>query len=339
MKKILFTLVCLLGIGMAASAFNNSAVVLLHNGNATTYEANQINDAMEAAQDGDVVMLSEGTYPAFDITKKITIKGVGQTTIIGGDVNIAIPNEPTLNANLMEFLTVTGYVYVKEPVNRMVIKQCVFDYYNSNGSGHGFWVKAKVTDSYIDRCKIDALWIDECYQETITVNGNTSTIATPYVQGLTISNSIITRAIGVSCGPSNYDYYISTGATFLNCYIRTGSHSLGKVINSIIKDNASSYWFQCTDFVNTFLRKNKTSYNPVNCTLTNCYLDDDTDLNYDSDAIAANGYLGNDGTIIGPLGGNTPYTLEPAVPTVTESSMKVDTDKQQLQVTLTVSPK
>jgi len=229
MKKILFTLVCLLGIGMAASAFNNSAVVLLHNGNATTYEANQINDAMEAAQDGDVVMLSEGTYPAFDITKKITVKGVGQTTIIAGDVNIAIPNEPTLTANLMEFLTVRGRVYVMAPLKRMVIKQCDLDYSNSN---YGFWAKAKVTDSYIDRCKINDLRIDECYKESITVNGNTSTIATPYVQGLTISNSIIQYAFGVDSGTSQY--YISTGATFLNCYIARGENSLGKVINSII---------------------------------------------------------------------------------------------------------
>ena len=70
---------------------------------------------------------------------------------------------------------------------------------------------------------------------------------------------------------------------------------------------------------------------------TNCYNVAISD--YTSSDILANGYLGNDGTVIGPLGGNTPYTLEPAVPTVTESSMKVDTDKQQLQVTLTVSPK
>ena len=79
-------------------------------------------------------------------------------------------------------------------------------------------------------------------------------------------------------------------------------------------------------------------YGLVSCETTNCYFGD-TELDYTTADLASLGYLGNDGTIIGPMGGNTPYSLEPAVPTVTESSMKVDTDKQQLQVTLTVSPK
>ena len=334
MKKLLLSLACMLGMGIAASAFNNSAVMLLHNGKMTTYEAEQINDAMEAAEDGDVVILTEGTFPTFKITKKITVRGVGEMTIINGDIDISIPGEPTLTANLLEFVKVIGVVYVNLPISRMVIKQCNVDY-NSNSV---VWIKAKTTDSYIDRCKIEDLRMYEVYTETVTVDGVTSTFVLPCVQGLTITNSVINGTWGVDNDnhPSN-DGRISTGSTFLNCYIGRGEHSLGNVINSIIRYN--QWALQCTNFVNTYFRKNQTSYNPATCTVTGCYFEDDSDLQYDSEDITTKGYLGNDGTIIGPMGGNTPYTLRPAVPQVTESSMKVDAEKKQLNVTLTVSPK
>lgn len=57
------------------------------------------------------------------------------------------------------------------------------------------------------------------------------------------------------------------------------------------------------------------------------------------DDIIANGHVGNDGTAIGPLGGTTPFTLVPTVPRVTESSLKVDPQKKELNVTVTVTPK
>ena len=58
-----------------------------------------------------------------------------------------------------------------------------------------------------------------------------------------------------------------------------------------------------------------------------------------AEALKNQNYIGNDGTVIGICGGNTPYTLVPSVPKVTESSLKVDTKKQELNVTLSVSPK
>lgn len=333
MKKTILLLACMLVVSIAASAYNTSAVVLHHNGKMTTYEANQINDALDAAVDGDLIMLSEGTYPAFKITKKITIRGVGEMTIIDGDIDISIPDEPTLTANLLEFMKVVDRVYVKLPIRRMVIKQCNLDY-NSNS---GIIIQAKTTDSYIDRCKIYYVGISETYKEKVTVDGVTTTIITPYAQGLTFSNCVIKDARGVS----NYGK-TSTGSTFLNCYIKEANYSLGSLINSIAIQN--NWELQCTDIVNTYLKSSSgytstmLNYDEATCTLTNCYLGEDI-LDYTTADLASLGYYGNDGTIIGPLGGNTPYTLTPAVPHVTESSMKVDTEKKQLSVTLTVSPK
>lgn len=331
MKKILFTLACLLGIGMAASAFNNSAVVLLHNGNATTYEANQINDAMEAAQDGDVVMLSEGTYPAFDIKKKITVKGTGEMTVISGDINIDIPGTPVLTANLLEFVKAEKRVNIKAPIKGLRIKQCTLNYVD---------FLANTYESYIDRCHITRyLDVSRIYQETITIDGVTHTFNSPHVKGLTITNSDIYWA----CGTANSNIpTMEQNTTFINCYFKNLQHSGGIIINSIINHRGAEggpSTIYNTKLINTFYYLGRFEGDiDSNCELINCY-NSDTALDYTTADLASLGYLGNDGTIIGPMGGNTPYTLAPAVPTVTESSMKVDTDKQQLQVTLTVSPK
>ena len=76
MKKILLTLACVFGMSTVAFAFQNSVVMLQHKGNITNYEPNQINDALEAAADGDEIFLSEGTFPAFNINKKVSIKEI-----------------------------------------------------------------------------------------------------------------------------------------------------------------------------------------------------------------------------------------------------------------------
>ena len=68
----------------------------------------------------------------------------------------------------------------------------------------------------------------------------------------------------------------------------------------------------------------------------NCY----PEVNLESDAsyLQSQGYLGTDGTIVGIYGGETPYTLEPTVPKVTDSNLQLDMENKKLNVNLTVSP-
>ena len=82
--------------------------------------------------------------------------------------------------------------------------------------------------------------------------------------------------------------------------------------------------------------------NVGNSTLQSCYgVDNGTSLLTDlsKDVLLANGYLGNDGTIVGIYGGNTPYVdgMLPAAPKVTESSVKLDLENKKLNVSLKVT--
>jgi hypothetical protein len=323
MKKTILLLACMLVVSIAASAFNTSAVVLHHNGKMTTYDAEQINDAMEAAVDGDEVYLSEGTYSGFTIKKKINIRGAGaEMTIISGDVNINIPNTPVLTANLLEYIKVTGRVNVNEPLKGMRIKQCFLRYVD---------FKANTYDSYIDRCNI---------YEFLDISRTYDNSAFPYIKGLTITNSVIYWAHGI------YESNLASSSTaqnttFINCTLSYLRYNGGTIINSIINQFGGPGYensFYNTVLINTYYKGFVYDNSFVFCEFKNCY-NGNTPLDYTTADLASLGYYGNDGTIIGPLGGNTPYTLTPAVPHVTESSMKVDTEKKQLSVTLTVSPK
>ena len=336
MKKIISFVMCLLAISSTISASSSTTVLLQHGENVTHFNADKIGDAFEAANDGDVIYLNEGTYPAFNITKKVYVKGVGSLTIINGDINIAIPNEPTLEEPILEYLNVSGLVSITKSTKGLRLKQCRIESVSFD---------AITEDAYIDRCNLYAnanrnnrsLVIDKTYKTTITVDDETTTYEYPYVKKLTVTNSYVK-------GPA--DNSICPNTSYINCNIDTrsangyGDINLdgGYYINCILVcyyvNNISE--IRDATLINSYYQGNPAFYN---CKKSNCYNGNDFLWSSSAEALKNQNYIGNDGTVIGICGGNTPYTLVPSVPKVTESSLKVDTKKQELNVTLSVSPK
>ena len=64
----------------------------------------------------------------------------------------------------------------------------------------------------------------------------------------------------------------------------------------------------------------------------------DCECSYNTSTLQSYSYLGTDGTVVGIYGGETPYTLEPTVPKVTDSNLQLDMENKKLNVNLTVSP-
>ena len=108
MRKNLLMLVVILLTALMANAETSQSVVasLNHEGTVTTFMGgNGLRDALNAAVDGDAIVLSQGTFNAADITKAITLRGAGTstlslpdakidpvaTTYITGDMSINIP--------------------------------------------------------------------------------------------------------------------------------------------------------------------------------------------------------------------------------------------------------
>lgn len=318
MKKYLLLAVCLIMMSITASAITINKALLQHNGEVTLFDGDNIQAAVNAAEDGDVIYLTLGTFKPFNVTKKITIRGNGETSVIDGNVNISIPGSAKLTSPVLEALAVSGTVNVGAQVDDMIIRKCKIA---------NFTIGAQVNGAVIDRCYIT----------------NTLTLSS-YIKGMTVVNTKL------------YEIKANSGATqnttFVNCNIcrLLGNSFSGTIINSILSFNSTSH-----STINSTVILNSLAYIGGSFGLLlgsssvtqNCYLGDfgvlvnsnNCECIYNKSTLQSKGYLGTDGTVVGIYGGDTPYTLVPTVPKVTKSDIKLDAESKKLNVTLTVSPK
>lgn len=309
--------VCLIMMSMTASALTINKAMLDHNGQVTLFDGDKLQDAVNAAVDGDVIYLTLGTFKPFNVTKKITIRGTGATSVIDGDVNISIPGSAKLTSPVLEALAVSGTVNIGAQVDDMIIRKCKIA---------NFTIGAQVDGAVLDRCYI------------------TQALAlSSYIKGMTVVNSIVYGLFANSGATSN--------TTFVNSdlYLSSCNNFSGTIINSIVRHTgSSSKTLNSTVLLNTLIITYQ--YNGGNSYYSGYQLSIGTSsvrqgcytITYISDSstssLQSNGYLGTDGTVVGIYGGDTPYTLEPSVPKVTSSDLKLDMEQKKLNVTLTVSP-
>lgn len=283
-------------------------ILLHHNGEVTQYNASQISAAMSDAQNGDIVYLSDGLFGGFTVSKAISIIGTGYETRISGDVSINIPGSPKLTQRVLDALNISGTVTVSSECTGLNIRKC---------SITGMRFAGNTYEAIIDRC-----------------NFTNSLDLSSYVQGLTVTNSYVYRLYGSAAVP---DF-----ATLVNCnvyYIVATSSDLpfkGNLINCILRDSYNGSSLASSVYmINTLY---STSINASNAIRRDCYQVSNIDYYWGENTanILSDGYLGNDGTVVGMYGGTTPYTLIPSTPTVTSSKITVDTEKKQLNVSIKV---
>lgn len=309
MKKQLLLAVCIIMMSMTASAITINKAMLDHNGEVTLFDGDKIQDAVNAAADGDVIYLTLGTFKPFNVTKKITIRGTGATSVIDGDVNISIPGSAKLTSPVLEALAVSGTVNVGAQVDDMIIRKCKIA---------DFTIGAQVDGAVLDRCYIT---------HALTLSS--------YIKGMTVVNTKLTSVKA------------NTGATQNTTFVNCNFYSLGvnnfsaTIINSIIHSSSS---ISSSVILNTLINSYYVS-TASSSVAQNCYyksqsnlLNDICECTYNTSTLQSSGYLGTDGTVVGIYGGDTPYTLVPSVPKVTSSDIKLDTEKKELNVKLTVSP-
>lgn len=331
MRKLLLTLACVFGMSTVASALTSSAVLLQHNGNITTYAAEDIAQAMAAAVDGDEIFLNEGKYPGFTISSAIKIKGAGQTTFIAGNIDIE-NTDKKLGDIFIGFLQLQGSLTGKTSLGKLELIQC---YISSTFEQSG----GTVEEVFMDRCDISSksnpcfVQLGNSYEVKETVRDVTTTTIHPRVKKFTAINS----KIKVYQRTNSYSAY--PPYTIINCYADISSYETYglTLINSIIY--IGGYCTKYSELINCYGGGGQASNKYTGCYTGSEY--GNTVADWTIYKLEDNGYFGNDGTVIGPLGGtrNTPFTLEPAVPRVTESSLKVDPQKKELNVTVTVTPK
>ena len=334
MKKQLIMMACMLMASIAAFAGTNSKILLQHEGGVKVYDSNQMTQALADAVKGDTLFLSEGTFAGFDLTKEVMVRGCGTTTIITGAVKIAVAGNPTFSAPLLDALKIDNSLTVSQPCNKLHIRKC------------------KITGDISFSAKSEDVLIDRC--SNINSNFKKFTMSSNIVS-MTVMNSFI-------------DYLYSNGVTgnvvtFINCNILS---RYSEIANQTFINCIFGYggYFYSSSYSSYSSSSSYSSYKLTNCTLLNCLYNTNSSLPYNSyvgnsilqscygvdnetslltdlskDALLANGYLGNDGTIVGIQGGNTPFVSDmlPAAPKVTDQSISLDLENKKLNVSLKVT--
>jgi hypothetical protein len=322
MKKQLLIAVCIIMMSISASAATINKALLEHNGEVTLYDGDKIQDAVNAASDGDVIYLTLGTFKPFNVTRKITIRGAGDTSIIDGDVTISIPGASKLTSPVLESLAVSGTVHVGAQVDDLIIRKCKIA---------NFTIGAQIDGAVLDRCYITS---------ALTLSS--------YIIGMTVVNTKLYTVNANSGATQN--------TTFVNCNIyalSTNNFSatiMNSIIQSVSNSSYSSSTLNSTVVLNSLINKYSSSssypFTLGSSSVTQgCYIVSEQNVvtsvcecKYDTYTLQSKAYLGTDGNVVGIYGGDTPYTLDPSVPQVTSSDIKLDTKTKKLNVKLTVSP-
>ena len=311
--KRLFTFLAAISIVLSAMA-QRPLVTLSHNGELSFFDnLSSLEDALDAAVNGDTIYLSEGNFLTtasdFIIAKKVNIIGCGYNSFVGGKITIGWKNDDAvMNGSLFDGVRLDELTYQSS--------------YN------------KVPNLEIRRCRIrklgdltsvcDNLIIDKCYIDVVDISPNSN-------QNSLISNSKIINLTGT------YTYNIAVE----NCNIKNSIYFPRTMISSIydgetIPSTSGNHTIHNSLFRTTSVTNSSYVYT------YNCYYEDKEHLdeNLDLSTEDSSKYLGQDGTVVGVMGGQFPFSVYPSVPTVdsANSSVEYDAESNKLKVKITVAP-
>ena len=327
MKKIITLMLCLSVLGVAQMKAQLAQITLMHDGNATTYAADKTADAIGAAMDGDVLYFSDGSYAGdIIIDKKVALVGVGQSTVINGNVTINIQGTfADMPAHMLDGLNINGNILLRSTTDGVNIRKCKCNTF-SNFTNSNYATK----NLTIDRCFIT--------DELILANK---------MESMTVVNSKIKNLRGQGATAS--------AVTFVNCNIHKVNNStqsyklLATLINCILYTAQSSgvgyydtdcVFFKCLASANSSSNIGEIIRHGANTDSWPSvifYMDGETLEVGGFVGSSLESYTGTDGTVVGTTGGAAPFSLAPAAPRITESVIRVDPETKTLNVDLKVT--
>ena len=336
MKKILLAMAVLFGCATVSFAQTSFIATLQHEGEFSHYYgAGALSSAYNAAEAGDIITLSPGTFTSpGTINKGITLRGAGiesdNKTYISGEVTFA--STDSTRVTTVEGISFNSRTYVQN---------------NSSGSGQGI---IKFIKNYF-------------YQITASRNSTYSSKRGPLVRfyncivlgEMYFSDYVYPDFLFYNCyvvNPYCSQYFSETTTAFVNCVINlayrydvsstyylnfynsifnwTDSYG-GTDSNYKMPNTATCY--NCLSINKTYLfsnlvssGNNKTigSASEVFATYTTGYKNGET---FELTDAAKEAYIGTDGTQMGMQGGNYPYTTTVQYPIITKFNVDAQTNK------------
>lgn len=310
MKKLFLSLVAVIMAATASYAQNTLVATLSHGEDITMfYGTYALQNAMNAAQSGDVINLSGGTFQATNITKAVTLRGTGINAAIPTNVlNSLTINIPSTDPNRfsMEGIRCSGGIQLNGNFENPYFLKCWFTtVYGSGDFKNALFVNCRITD----------------YNESAFYGSSTTQFVNCYVTSIKHRNS-------------------AASASFINCVIRPYEGwdprllSSCQFVNCIFYNNSSS---SATSLPSTSIATNCIAINDNNL-MSNLFNNSQPNPNcgfalysevfknftgaltwgqtFELTDEAKTTYLGNDGTEVGMYGGVMPYTDVPPYPQI-----------------------
>ncbi len=302
----------------AASA-QNPMVTLSHNGELSFFtNLTALESAYNAAVSGDTIYLSHGDFVvnggSFDIKKGLSIIGNGYGSHILGNITISIvsPN-PVVEAPLFDGVRLDK-----------------LDFSNASDVNYHVIETAEIRRCWIRNLDNGAraaknITYDKCYIEDADFNG---------------TNTVILKNSKIKCNYNNGYLY---NVTAMNCNIGLTSHYPLTAISCILKKGSNSPGVSgsSASIINCLL-----DFKPTSSSLYQheCYyIEDSSEPIFDDKMnctlnLTESGYLGQDGNIVGIMGGENHFSENPSVPSVDtdNSSVEYDAENNKLKVSITV---
>lgn len=337
MKKILFLFVLIIA-SVQTFADTRAQVLLLHNGQGKSYDADQLQQAVNEAVAGDTICLSAGTFMVGNadsetliLDKAVSLIGAGEMTILAGNINIAIDGEPSFSKFFIDGIKLVQSIFISKKMHGLRISKCFM---------LAIYATDDITGLQMDRCFATTFLPNSCMKSAVVTNCIFSWITTAFnlkfnSKGCDLSFNNCN--IGQVSERANNDMGEVHDATFTNCIIQgiyrnksPNDVSNNIYVNCLIANKIPSGNVEKDCYVQSFnLDRNSTNYNFPTFTsadgeITNKWLE-------------TNNYLGTDGTAVGAYGGETPYSLTPDGISIKESVLRVDPETRKLNVTLKVA--
>lgn len=226
------------------------------------------------------------------------------STNINGNISIELDDNPTLTATMLEGFNIAYNVNINKTVTDLKIKRCQIRTLRTNID--------EVSD---ESAKPKNLVLESCYIRNL----NAGNFDTPNIYNCYFTDvNLYSQPFSFTNCCIDYTYY-SVGCNYINCLLCNES------------------W----NGINTYLNCIYSNDNSGNgSTYTNCvsyYSGDGTrPWNWSKSYLTENSYFGDDGTVIGPLGGQAPFTFIPSQPYISTSSVAYDASTKKLNVNITV---
>lgn len=350
MRKIFYAMAVLFGCNTVSFAQTSFIATLQHGGEFTHYYgAGALTTAYNAAENGDIITLSPGTFTSpGTINKGITLRGTGveatEKTYISGETTIRSTDSTMVTTvEGIRFNAATKIENNATGAGQGTIKLIKNVFYELSATVAGTYSTDRGPTVRVYNCAING---------SMTFNGNSypdflfynSYVLNPHINSYRFSETTTTF---INCminwtssefiyyGSGRNDYLRASSCAyylnFFNCIFNwTGAYG-GTDTSYLLPNTATCY--NCLSINKSTLFNNLVSGGnnwtadnaaDVFVTYTNSVNEGET---FELTDAAKEAYIGTDGTQIGMQGGNYPYTTTVQYPIVTKFNADSQTDK------------